>query len=104
MGIDNMSSILEAVEIGQIGVVKALILEGQDVNEFSEAGNCPILEAASRNDTNMVKLLLHFGADPNVEDMNGCTPLEWAQKYQNNNMEELIFSKLDEVKRLRASI
>lgn len=100
----NMNLILKAVEIGQIGAVRALIIEGGDVNEFSQEGNCPLLEAASRNDSKIVALLLQHGANPGVEDLKGHTPLYWAQRYKNSEMEEMITYRLNESTRLRASI
>ncbi|KTD58321.1 ankyrin repeat protein [Legionella sainthelensi] len=99
----NMNLILKAVEIGQIGVVRALILEGRDVNEFSQGGNCPLLEAASRNDSKIVALLLQHGANPMVEDPRGQTPLYWAQRYKNTEMEEMITNRLNESIRLHTS-
>lgn len=87
--------LLNAIEIGQIGVARAYIAEGDDVNEFSESGNCPILEAASRNDTEMVTLLLASGANPDVQDLRHNTPLYWAQHHENNIMERLIENALD---------
>lgn len=87
--------LLNAVSIGQIGVVRAFIAEGDDVNESSESGNCPFLEAASRNDTPMMKLLLEKGANPDVYDMGRNTPLAWAKRYNNVEMEEMINTVLE---------
>ena len=81
---------LKAIEIGQISVVRRLILEGHDVNEFSESMNCPLLEAASRNDTAIVKLLMEHGANPNVEDVKGRSPLSWAQTHGNTLMGKML--------------
>ena len=88
--------LLKAIEIGQIGTARAFIAEGDDVNEFSESGNCPLLEAASRNDTQMVELLLEHGADPEVHDMRKNSPLSWAKKYNNAEMENLINTAVDD--------
>ena len=81
---------LKAIEIGQISVVRQLILEGHDVNEFSESMNCPLLEAASRNDTAIVELLMKNGANPNVEDVMGRSALNWAQTHGNTLMENML--------------
>lgn len=91
----NMNRILRATEIGQINVVRLLIAEGYDVNEFSVSGNCPLLEAASRNDTKIVELLLEHGANPNVS-LGGKTPLDWSQENQNELMERMITQKLNQ--------
>lgn len=87
--------ILKAVEIGQIGMVRAFIAEGDDVNEFSESGSNPILKAASRNDTQIVKLLLNHGANPEVEDFRHNTPLFWAKRNNNAEMVELIETAIE---------
>jgi ankyrin repeat protein len=86
--------LLKAVEIGQIGTVRTFITEGDDVNESSQSGNCPLLEAASLNDTEMVKLLLENGANPDVQDMKTNTPLSWATHHKNKEMEMLITTAL----------
>lgn len=92
---NNKVRLLKAVEIGQIGVARAYIAEGDDVNEFSESGNCPLLEAASRNDADMVELLLLNGADPDIHDLRHNTPLSWAQHHKNATMEHSIKTAID---------
>jgi uncharacterized protein len=87
--------LLKAIEIGQIGVARAYIAEGDDVNEYSESGNCPLLEAASRNDGEMVELLLQNGANPDVHDLRNNTPLSWAQRHKDATMEKLIKTAID---------
>ncbi|CDZ78147.1 ankyrin repeat protein [Legionella massiliensis] len=87
--------LLKAVEIGQIATARVFIAEGDDVNEFSESGNCPLLEAANCNGTQMVALLLKHDAAPDVHDMRKNTPLSWAIKHKNAEMENLINTALE---------
>ncbi len=70
-----------AVELGAPSVVEWMIQLGADLNQYDEAGLCPLTCALLRDDeraAEVLTLLLQAGADPNVHDPFGRTPLHDA--------------------------
>jgi len=61
---------------GQSETVKALLLDGADVNARNHEGRTALLFAIVNLHTSTVQTLLEFGADVNVQATScGCTPL-----------------------------
>ena len=71
-------SIYDAVEDGNIEVVKQHLAAGTDVNSKDKDGWTPLHEAASEGHNKIVELLIAKGADVNVKNDDGKTPLDAA--------------------------
>ena len=73
-------SIYDAIEDGNIEVVKQHLAAGTDVNSKDKDGWTLLHEAASEGHKQIVKLLVTKGADVNANDDDGETPLDVAAK------------------------
>ena len=73
-------SIYDAIEDGNIEVVKQHLAAGTDVNSKDKDGWTPLHEAASEGHKSIVELLITKGADVNAKDDDGETPLDVAAK------------------------
>jgi len=71
-------SIYDAVEDGNIEVVKQHLAAGTDVNSKDKDGWTSLHEAASEGHNKIVELLIAKGADVNVKNDDGETPLDAA--------------------------
>ena len=71
-------SIYDAVEDGNIEVVKQHLAAGTDVNSKDKDGWTPLHEAASEGHNKIVELLVAKGADVNSKDDDGETPVDAA--------------------------
>ena len=71
-------SIYDAVEDGNIEVVKQHLAAGTDVNSKDKDGWTPLHEAASEGHNKIVELLVAKGADVNAKDDDGETPVDAA--------------------------
>ena len=71
-------SIYDAVEDGNIEVVKQHLAAGTDVNSKDKDGWTSLHEAASEGHNKIVELLIAKGADVNVKNDDGKTPLDAA--------------------------
>ena len=69
-------SIYDAVEDGNIEVVKQHLAAGTDVNSKDKDGWTPLHEAASEGHNKIVELLVAKGADVNAKDDDGETPVD----------------------------
>ncbi|KAK8044398.1 hypothetical protein PG993_004422, partial [Apiospora rasikravindrae] len=67
-----------SAEKGQLGVVKALLAPGADVNSARSFTGTPLQAAARNGHLEMVKVLLSAGADINSTESFGETPLQAA--------------------------
>ena len=70
--VSGYSPLDHAVEFGQLGIVKALIAAGCEVNGKA------LLLAAQTGHADIISVLVQAGADVNVTDNNGNTPLHLA--------------------------
>ena len=61
--------------------VKALLVDGVDVNAQDKDGYTPLYSAAYRGDLERVKVLIAAGADVNAKNKNGYTPLRSSIPY-----------------------
>ncbi|KAH8158859.1 hypothetical protein CIB48_g9390 [Xylaria polymorpha] len=78
----NRTALLEAIEVGNEGLVKLLIEYGANVNLEPRhlVRRTPLQKAAEQGDLEMVRLLLHHGADVNAKPAiaMGGTALQFA--------------------------
>lgn len=77
------SGLMEALENGNINLIKFIIEKGADVNLCDETGNNPLMHAINKRNLQIVNLLIENGAAVNYNDCGGCTPLMTAVKQQN---------------------
>ena len=71
-------SIYDAVEDGNIEVVKQHLAAGTDVNSKDKDGWTPLHEAASEGHNKIIELLVAKGADVNAKGADGETPVDVA--------------------------
>ena len=71
-------SIYDAVEDGNIEVVKQHLAAGTDVNSKDKDGWTPLHEAASEGHNKIIELLVAKGADVNAKGADGETPVDAA--------------------------
>src|SRR5512142_2425443 len=74
----SVKSIHEAAESGNVGLVKAFLDKGTDVNARDDKGRTPLHRAASKGREEVSELLVAKGADVNGKDDAGWTPLHAA--------------------------
>lgn len=90
----GMTLLHEAVQCGNIDIVKYLIDRGADVNKKDKLGRTPLLCVTwyYTNASDIVKILLESGADPNTKDSKkeGNTPLARACEMGNENSAKLL--------------
>ena len=68
-------TLYEAVESGDVSVVKAALATATDVNELGPEKRTPLIEAAGRGDLEIVQLLLAAGAEAAWRDATDETAL-----------------------------
>lgn len=74
-----MDQLVEAIRVGNVGVVRDLIgVKGVSTEVTTKVGSTPLLAAAAYGQTEVVKYLLSRGANINARDRNGTTALMWA--------------------------
>ena len=73
-------SIYDAIEDGDIEVVKQHFAAGTDLNSKDKDGWTPLHEAASEGHKPIVEFLITEGADVNEKNDDGETPLDAAAK------------------------
>lgn len=86
-------SLMQAIEKGDLPLVKKLINEGASINVELFNGMTPIHQAAMSGHFDIVHYLLDSGADVNSKMANGITPLFIAVESQNPDVIKLLLSK-----------
>ncbi len=81
-GSATVGSLARWANIGDAGVVKALVEKGAPVSANAGRGYTPLMRAAMsyRRDPEVVRYLLSKGADVKAKNENGFTALTWARR------------------------
>ncbi|MGA9270019.1 MAG: ankyrin repeat domain-containing protein [Lutimonas sp.] len=88
--ISNVNSFCKLIQMGDYDAVKALIQQGEDVNEKS-TGLTPLMFAARHNQPEIAQLLIDNGAKLNSRsEKEGMTALELAERYKAVDTYEVI--------------
>ncbi len=77
----------------QVGIAKALLAAGAEVNAISENshwGTTPLHAAAHGNQRAVAEVLLNAGADLKIENLNGKTPLMETSVHRATAVQKLI--------------
>src|SRR5437868_11440688 len=76
----GITALMQAAQIGDLGIVKLLLNKGANVNARArEMGTAALMNAAAIGNTEMVRLLLDKGADIHTQDTEGMTALSQAK-------------------------
>ena len=74
----NQQRMTRAIELGDVTVLKKLIMAGLDVNEPGEGGWTPLMVASFNGQEKAALMLIDAGASINARDNSGYAPLHWA--------------------------
>jgi ankyrin repeat protein len=74
-GCAREGSLVEAIQMGDLGRVERLVNSGVDVNAVDEFGRTPLHYAAMCGEVRATGMLLDAGAKTDIRDHNGRTPL-----------------------------
>ena len=86
-------SLTEAVAMGDINQVQALLAQGADINQKNRMGWTPLHTAIQKQNKELVELLISKGADLNSKNNRGQTPLFVAIDMGQKEMVQLLISK-----------
>ncbi len=75
---NGMTSLMRAVDSGQVETVQRLLRAGVDLNATDKWGQTALMLAAGRNDVLCTKLLIQAKANLNIRAKNGLTALGYA--------------------------
>ncbi len=79
-----------SVAARQLGISRALLEHGANVNAAQQDDYTPLHEAAGNGDIKMIELLFAHGADTTAQLTNGLTPFDTAMKAGHIAVAELI--------------
>jgi ankyrin repeat protein len=86
----NVNSFCKLIQMGDYDAVRALIQQGEDVNQKS-TGLTPLMFAARHNQPEIAQLLIDNGAKLNSRsEKDGMTALEMAERYKAQDTYEVI--------------
>lgn len=85
--------LMQAIEKGDLDLVKKLVHEGTSINVKLFNGMQPIHEATADGQVDIAKYLLESGADVNSKMANDITPMFIAIETQNVDIAKLLISK-----------
>lgn len=77
---DKSLTIHSAIEKGRLKQIKAMIEQGQDINQPDEDGTTPLQVAAKAGNIDIFNLIMEAGADVDIPDKKGRTALTEASK------------------------
>ncbi len=77
--------IIRAAQLGDVGLLKALVAAGRDVNVQKPTGEIPLISAARVGKTEAVQFLLDSGAKVDAQDSQGMTALALAAAWGHTN-------------------
>ena len=83
----------DAVQEGNMSIVKYLLSRGAPVNEPNRWGQRPLSIAISQDREDIVQALLEAGANPNLASSGvprDLTPLEYAKQYNRPNQQIIV--------------
>lgn len=75
--------LFDAVLLGDINVVKALLKGRCDINRRQVSGWTVLLSAVANGYNELAEILLKHGANPDIPNLTGITPLIYASHYGN---------------------
>lgn len=85
--------LIDAVEIGSLGMARFLLDLGVDINTVDIHGETALMFATRKGDKEMVKLLLDRGAKINKKNKIGLTPLMLAVTKNDKEMVQLLLDR-----------
>lgn len=78
----NARNLRTAVKSENIGLIRAMLQKGIDINLKDSSGNTALHYAVYKRSLNVTKFLLDNKADPNIQNKSGETPLHVAVCYE----------------------
>jgi len=91
----KITSLHQAVQLGDLAIVKALLKQGADVNVQNKAGDTPLHCATQPRGIGLeiIELLITKGADVNAKNNDGKTPLDLAVTRNRPAIAKLLIEK-----------
>ena len=87
---EGYTPLLEAVDSGNVLLVKSLLEHKADPNKMNQAQTrTPLINAISLGNDNIVRILLDYGADPALSDKYN-SPLGYAKKFGRSKIEDML--------------
>jgi hypothetical protein len=83
------SPLMDAVQKGDIAMVKLLLEKGSLIDLRSKDGQTALILCAGRGDIDMAEILVSYGADFTLKDNLGMSALGYAQLFKNLKLMEL---------------
>lgn len=82
-----------------LNIIKALIIDGANVNAKTKQGGTALMGAASHGNEKIVRLLLANHADPNVQNKSGKTALMYATQKKYVSIVKLLQKAIQDYKK-----
>ena len=83
------SPLMDAVQKGDVAMVKLLLEHGAVTDQRSKDGQTALIICAGRGDEDMAEFLVMHGADPQIKDNLGMSAAGYAKLFNNRKMMEL---------------
>ena len=83
------SPLMDAVQKGDIAMVKLLLDKGSLIDLRSKDGQTALILCAGRGDTDMSEILVSYGADFTLKDNLGMSALGYAKLFKNQKLMDL---------------